>query len=132
MRLSAFAVGLVSAVLVSAPWQALAADNQAGTPLAPADGAGPWTLESNGRAICVLNLGREKVGAASFALTVPTACGDALPANLVGWAPTTDGMSLVGAGGQSVVGFDRWSNSLLVSHRSSGVDLQLRRGGPTS
>jgi hypothetical protein len=131
MRFSAIAVGLVGAALVSAPWQALAADDQAGTPLAPADGAGSWTLESGGRAICVLNLGREKIGAASFALTVPMACGDALPANLVGWAPAADGMSLVGASGRSVMGFDRWSNSLLVSHRSSGVDLQLRRGGPT-
>jgi len=72
------------------------------------------------------------VESASFALTVPMACGNALPSNLVGWAPTADGMSLVGASGHSVMGFDRWSNSLLVAHRSSGVDLQLRRGGPTS
>jgi hypothetical protein len=130
IRLSAIAGGLVSAVFASAPWHALAADNQAGTPLAPADAAGPWTLESGGRAICVLNLGKEKIGAASFALTVPMACGNALPTDLVGWAPTADGMSLVGAGGHSVMGFNRWSNSLLVSHRSSGADLQLKRGGP--
>jgi len=26
--------------------------------------------------------------------------------------------------------FNRWSNSLFVSHRSSGVDVQLMRGTP--
>jgi hypothetical protein len=26
--------------------------------------------------------------------------------------------------------FNRWSNSLFVSHRSGGVDVQLMRGGP--
>lgn len=132
MKLSTIAAGLVGALLASASWCALAADNQAGTPLAPADAAGPWTLESDGRAICVVNLGKDKVGDAGLALRVPAACGDALPSGLVGWAPTADGMSLLGEGGQPSIAFNRWSNSLLVSHRSSGVDLQLRRGGPNS
>ena len=44
--------------------------------------------------------------------------------------PTKDGMQLIGADGQPVIAFHRWSNSLFVSHRSSGVDIQLRRGGP--
>ena len=30
------------------------------------------------------------------------------------------------------MGFNRWSNSLFVAHRSSGVDVQLRRGSPRS
>jgi hypothetical protein len=29
-----------------------------------------------------------------------------------------------------VIAFNRWSNSLFVSHRASGADIQLRRGGP--
>jgi hypothetical protein len=37
-------------------------------------------------------------------------------------------MNLVDANGQTLVGFGRWSNSLLVSHRNSGVDVQLVRG----
>jgi hypothetical protein len=41
-------------------------------------------------------------------------------------------MNLTGADGQVLVGFNRWSDSLLVSHPSSGVDVQLRRGGPNS
>jgi hypothetical protein len=39
-------------------------------------------------------------------------------------------MSLVDSDGQTVLGFSRWSNSLFVSHRSSGVDVQLKRGAP--
>jgi hypothetical protein len=37
-------------------------------------------------------------------------------------------MNLVDASGQTLIGFGRWSNSLLVSHRSSGEDIQLERG----
>jgi len=43
-------------------------------------------------------------------------------------APTADGMKLVGADGQTVVAFGRWSNSLFVTSPGSGVSLQLRRG----
>ena len=40
-------------------------------------------------------------------------------------------MRLVSADGAPLLSFNRWSNSLFVSHRSSGVDVQLRRGkGP--
>ena len=38
-------------------------------------------------------------------------------------------MQLIDAGGQPLIAFHRWSNSLFVSRRSSGVDIQLRRGG---
>ena len=41
----------------------------------------------------------------------------------------TDGAALVDGQGQVLIDFNRWSNSLLVSHQSSGVDVQLRRGG---
>jgi hypothetical protein len=37
-------------------------------------------------------------------------------------------MRLIDASGQTVAGFDRWSNSLFVSRRASGVDVQLKRG----
>jgi hypothetical protein len=128
MRSSAVAAALAGAMLLGPP--ALAADNQAGIPLQPADAAGPWTLQSAGHAICVVSLGQKKTGASGFALKAPAACGDALPAGVAGWTPTAHGMSLVGADGQTLMGFSRWSNSLLVSHRASGVDIQLQRGGP--
>jgi hypothetical protein len=107
---------------------AIAADEQAGVPLAPGDAAGVWTLEAQGRSICVLKLGAEKTRTGAYKVDAPPSCGDVLPASLAGWWPDPDGMSLVDANGQSLISFGRWSNSLLVSHRSSGVDLQLRRG----
>ena len=63
-------------------------------------------------------------------LAEPATCGDVLATSPTGWQPTRDGMQLVSADGQPVIAFHRWSNSLFVSHRSSGVDVQLRRGGP--
>ncbi|HEY2661670.1 MAG TPA: AprI/Inh family metalloprotease inhibitor [Caulobacteraceae bacterium] len=128
MRRLLIAVALAGAVLASR--QAVAADNQAGIPLTPADAAGAWTLESGGRSLCVLYLGKDKAGAASFGARVPSTCDDALPAGIAAWAPAADGMSLLDAHGQVVIGFHRWSNSLFVSHRSSGEDVQLKRGGP--
>ena len=47
---------------------------------------------------------------------------------MTGWAPTGDGMALTGSDGHVLIAFSRWSNSLFVSHRASGFDLQLRRG----
>jgi hypothetical protein len=129
VRLMLLAAGLAGALLVSAPRCAFAADNGAGSPLTPADAAGSWTLESGGRDLCVVRLGEEKAGDAGFAIQIPATCVGALPANIAGWAPTSHGMSLMGAGGQPLIGFSRWSNSLLVSHQASGLDIQLRRGG---
>ena len=131
MRPSTIAAGVLGAMLVSAPWRACAADDHPDRPLPTAAVAGPWTLESGRRAICVLDLGREKVSADSFALTVPLACGDALPSNLVAWAPAPDGVRLVGWDDTPLMGFSRLSDGLLVSDRSSGVALQLQRSGPT-
>jgi hypothetical protein len=37
-------------------------------------------------------------------------------------------MSLIGQDGQPAMAFGRWSNSLLVSHRSAGQDVSLQRG----
>lgn len=123
---------LLTALILAAPLvtPAVAADNQAGVPLAPSDAAGPWTLEIQGRSICVLRLDKTKATNGAYAAKVPGDCSDALPAGVAGWAPAPKGMSLVGEDGRPVVRFDRWSNSLFVSKRSSGVDIQLRRGGP--
>jgi len=131
MRSLLVAAGLACAILLPTPYPALADDHEAGVPLTPAEAVGSWTLESGGRSICVLSLGKEKA-AAGFAIKVPATCGEALPAGLAGWVPATGGMSLVGADGQVLIGFSRWSNSLFVSHRASGVDIQLKRGVPTA
>ena len=103
---------------------ALAADNEAGVPLSPAEAAGGWTVETGGHAVCMITL------TASHGATVGAGCRDALPSGITGWSATADGMALTGAGGQVLAPFNRWSNSLFVSHRSSGVDVQLMRGGP--
>jgi hypothetical protein len=121
--------GLTCASVLAVSVHVLAADTEAGVPLTPQEAAGAWTLESGGHSICVLKLDARK-SAAGFGAEVPATCGDALPAGLAGWAPAAHGMSLVGADGQPLIGFSRWSNSLFVSHRSSGVDIQLKRGAP--
>jgi hypothetical protein len=128
MRSSIPTAGVAAAILLLAGGAAWAADEEAGVPLAPSDAAGPWTLESSGHSICVLKLGAERAVAGSYRLAAPADCGDALPAGLAGWAPAPGGMNLVGADGRTLLGFGRWSNSLFVSHRSSGEDVQLRRG----
>jgi hypothetical protein len=115
---------LAAAGLLAGDSLAAAEDNEAGAPLTPAEAAGAWTIESAGRALCTLTLG------VSHTVKAPATCGDVLPTSPTGWQPTKDGMQLVGADGQPVMAFHRWSNSLFVSHRSSGVDIQLRRGGP--
>jgi hypothetical protein len=103
---------------------AFAADNEAGVPLSPAEAAGGWTVETGGHAVCMITL------TASHGATVGNGCADALPSGITGWSATADGMALTGAGGQVLAPFNRWSNSLFVSHRSSGMDVQLMRGGP--
>jgi hypothetical protein len=105
---------------------AMAADHEAGVPLTPAEAAGAWTVETGGHAICIIQLNADH-GAAPA-----QNCGDSLPAGVTGWSSTADGMALTGAGGAVLAPFNRWSNSLFVSHRSSGVDVQLMRGTPHS
>lgn len=107
---------------------ALAEDNEAGVPLTPSEAAGSWTLESAGHNICRVTLETTKRGDGYAARSEP-ACGDTLGGLAAGWQPTHDRMRLVGADGGPLLGFSRWSNSLFVSHRASGVDVQLRRGG---
>ena len=114
------------AVLSRAP-SAQSADHEASVPLSPSEAAGAWSLESAGRDICVVTLGKTPVGA-GYAAKVGAGCAGALPGDPVAWKPTADGMQLVGADGRTVIGFGRWSNSLLVSHQASGVDIQLKRG----
>jgi hypothetical protein len=103
---------------------AMAADHEAGVPLSPAEAAGGWTVETGGHAICMVHL------TADHGAQVGDNCGDSLPAGVTGWSATPDGMALTGTGGQILAPFNRWSNSLFVSHRSSGVDVQLMRGAP--
>jgi hypothetical protein len=118
---------LAAAAPLAAPVQAPAADNQAGTPLTPADAAGPWTLSSSGHSVCVLGFSRARAGAGTFRLHVPAQCAGVLPSGVTGWAPASDGMDLITADGRTIP-FERWSNSLLVAREGSGLDLQLRRG----
>jgi hypothetical protein len=118
---------LAAAAPFAAPAQAPAQDSQADTPLAPGDAAGPWTLEASGHSVCVLGLSRSRTGGGAYGLHVPADCADVLPPGVTGWAPTSDGMSLVTAEGRTIR-FERWSNSLLVAGEGSGLNLALRRG----
>jgi hypothetical protein len=101
-----------------------------GMPLRPADAAAQgWTLETRGHSICQVRLGAAAVSTGVYRTAIPADCGQVLPAGVVGWKPVTDGAALVDGQGQVLIDFNRWSNSLLVSHQSNGVDIQLRRGG---
>ena len=102
-------------------------DNEAGVPLSPAEAAGAWTLDSDGHSICTIKLGVDKTKDV-YPAKAQSSCNQAFAGEPAGWRPTHDGMQLVGADGAPLLAFSRWSNSLFVSHRSSGVDLQLRRG----
>jgi hypothetical protein len=117
------------AALSGLPLAAAAEDNEAGVPLTPAEAAGAWTLDAGSRPACVLTLGTQKVGA-GYAVKAGSDCAGVLSATPAAWLPTADGMKLVTADGQTLIGFNRWSNSLFVSHRASGKDVQLRRGKP--
>ena len=123
MRASIIATALGAAALLAGAAAAQTGDNEAGVPLTPAEAAGSWAVASQGKDLCTLTLG------AAHSVKAPSACNDAVGGNPTGWQPTKDGMQLTGAGGQQMLAFHRWSNSLFVSHRSSGVDIQLRRGG---
>jgi len=100
-------------------------DHEAGVPLTPAEAAGVWTLASGGRDQCHLTLG------AAHSVKADAGCREILPGP-AGWQPTSDGMALTDSSGRTILAFHRWSNSLFVSHRASGVDVQLRRGGPVA
>jgi len=105
---------------------------QAGTPLAPADAAGPWTLQSKGGAVCAVTLtARSAAVGGDFVASIGPECQQAYGmAAAAAWKPTRDGLAFTAGDGSTVVGFNRWSNSLFVSHRASGADLQLSRGAP--
>jgi hypothetical protein len=119
LTLAGALVALAGAAAAQAP------DHEAGVPLSPAEAAGGWTVENGGHAICMIRL------TADHGATPGQGCGDTLPAGVTGWQPTAGGMALTDGGGQVLVPFNRWSNSLFVSHRSSGVDVQLMRGPPS-
>lgn len=101
------------------------------TPLSPGDGAGRWTLSTKGGAVCAVTLKTAPAPGPAYAADISQGCRDAYPlTGATGWKPTADGMALVGPDAAPAVTFERWSDSLFVSHRSSGVDLQLTRGVP--
>lgn len=120
MKLAVLAAGLGGAIVLSGP--AFGADHEAGVPLAPAEAAGAWTLSSGGQAVCMVTL------TSNHGVKAGEDCAPALASRPTAWAPTADGMRLVGPGGQTVAAFDRWSNSLFVSRINGRADLQLRRG----
>jgi Protease inhibitor Inh len=122
MRILSIASCVAGAVLFTTASLAVAVaeDNEAGVPLTPKEAAGAWTVSSGGQDLCVLNLG------AAHTVKAASGCGDALASAPTAWQATHDGMQLM-SGGQPVLAFHRWSNSLFVSHRASGVDIQLRR-----
>ncbi|HEX4199243.1 MAG TPA: AprI/Inh family metalloprotease inhibitor [Caulobacteraceae bacterium] len=129
-----FGVGLGAAIALFAgaasaqDMNAMARD-QVGTPLAVSDAAAQgWTLETKGHGVCKVRLGAQMVSQGVYRADIPADCGQVLPSGVVGWRPVTDGAALVDGQGQVLIDFNRWSNSLLVSHQSSGVDIQLRRG----
>ncbi|HLI67825.1 MAG TPA: AprI/Inh family metalloprotease inhibitor [Caulobacteraceae bacterium] len=129
LMLAALAAAAVAMPALAQDGMTENAVEQAGVPLAVKDAAAQaWTLETKGRSICRVRLTAEPAGAGAYRAEVPADCGDALPVGISSWKPVTDGAGLLDGAGQVVVDFNRWSNSLLVSHRSSGVDLQLRRG----
>jgi hypothetical protein len=123
MNASTIAAALAAAGLLAGATAATAEDNEAGVPLTPAEAAGAWTIEAGGHSLCTLTL------SAAHTVKAPATCGDALSSSPTGWQATRDGMQLI-ANGQPVLAFHRWSNSLFVSHRASGVDIQMRRGAP--
>jgi len=129
MRIPLIAAGLIGAGLLTIPAIAAAEDHEAGVPLTPAEAAGGWTVEVGGRGVCMVTLSAQKV-ANGYGAKAGGSCGDTIPGAPAAWRPTRDGMRLVDASGKTLVAFNRWSNSLFVSHRKSGVDIQLKRGAP--
>lgn len=119
---------MIAAALLAVAAPALAEDNQAGTPLAPGEAAGAWTVQADGQDVCVLTLQTARSGQ-GYAVTPPPTCHSVLPGKPVAWRPTAAGMELLKADGAPVLSFDRWSNSLFVAHRGQRSDVQLRRGG---
>jgi len=120
--------GACAALAIGVAGAAFAACEEAGVPLSPSEAVGSWSLESAGHTLCVVKLGGEKASG-GYALQAAPDCQGALPGQPVAWTPTRDGVGLVDASGQTFIRFNRWSNSLFVSHQSSGVDVQLRRRG---
>ncbi|MBS0331822.1 MAG: AprI/Inh family metalloprotease inhibitor, partial [Proteobacteria bacterium] len=89
--------GLATAGL--APVSALAADSEAGVPLAPNEAAGAWTISSEGQDLCTLTL------SAGHGVKSPATCNTVLPGAPASWRATADGMELMGADGKPVMAF---------------------------
>jgi hypothetical protein len=125
-----FASGIAAAApTVAQEGMADLARDQVGTPLKSEDAAAqPWTLEHQGRALCVIRLDARAISHEVFRVEIPADCGGNLPAGVAAWRPVTDGAALIDSGGRVLVDFNRWSDSLLVADRASGFDVQLRRG----
>jgi len=109
---------------------AMAADHEAGVPLTPGEAAGGWTVETQGHAVCMITLTASRIGASAYGATPKGDCGALIPSGVAGWTPTAGGMALTDQGGQVLLPFDRWSDSLFVAKISTGDEVQLMRGGP--
>jgi hypothetical protein len=130
LRAAVAAIGVAGALAgANAVAQTGLGDNQAGVPLKPSDAAAqPWTLEHQGQSLCVVRLESVTVSPGAFKIDIAPDCGGNLPTGVAAWRPMTNGAALVDADGRVLVDFNRWSNSLLVASRGSGLDVQLRRG----
>ena len=115
---------IIAATLAAFALPAAAEDNQAGVPLSRVEAPGSWTISAGGKDLCTLTL------AADQTVKAPETCADVMLTRPTTWEPTRDGMRLLDVQGQPLVAFNRWSNSLFVAHRASGLDVQLRRGTP--
>jgi hypothetical protein len=130
MRLK-LALSLIALAWTSgAAFAADAVDHEAGVPLAPAEAAGGWTVESQGHAVCMITLSAARIGAGAYGATPRGDCGALIPPGVAGWTPTSHGMALTDPSGQVLLPFDRWSNSLFVANIATGDNVQLMRGPP--
>jgi hypothetical protein len=131
MKSIVFALALAATAL---PFGAAAQDMAAlardgiGLPLKLRDAvAGPWTLQSGKRTVCVIALSADQVRSGVYGLVIAPDCGSVLPAGIIGWKPVTDGMALVGADTRTLVDFNQWTPKDLAAPQPGAPTLELTR-----
>lgn len=121
--------------LAAAPFAASAQDmadhwrEGVGMPMKPSDAAaGPWTLRTGDKTVCLLSLSDRKTAAGVYGLDLSPACASELPPGITGWKPVTDGLALVGADPEVLLlDFNQWTPTDLVARRSGAPFLELIR-----